>query len=152
MAGKGPRYRFVLVEEPETTLPNHYHRSRPAVTFFMKRTDPLETLFEALLMLNRRSEGARAWAPVLSDNPLVFLLDAMQDAVFLRNHSGKMVYANPAARRLSRHQELVEILTARPYTALETLELAEGLFERRCMEFGYGSQTVVLEVLCRMNG
>lgn len=143
MAGKGPRYRFVLVQEPDTTLPVRFRRTRPAFSYWVRRSDPMEVLLEALFKLSHRSEGTSAWAPSLADNPLAFLLDAMGDAVIVRHRDGKMVYANPAARRMG-----VEPLEQdRAFAALEMLELENRRFERRCMAFGEGRHTLVLEVL-----
>ena len=97
MTGKGPRYRFVLIEEQGETLPVRYRHRRPRFQQWIRRTEPMEALLEALLRLSRRGEGQAAWAPSLADNPLIFLLDAMGDAVILRTRAGNMVYANPAA-------------------------------------------------------
>jgi PAS domain-containing protein len=137
-----PRYRIVLVEEPETTLPVRYRRARvppdsPA------RPDPIGALLEALFKLSFRSEGESAWAPVLSDNPLAFLLDAMGDAVLLWRAGGDMVYANPAARRLG-------IVRQRPAVPLELLLVEESRYERRCLAFRTLGGELVLEVLRRV--
>jgi PAS domain-containing protein len=142
MAG---RYRFILVEEPESLLPVRYRRSVPPPPIWVRRSDPLEVLVEAFLRLSFRSEGARAWAPALSENPLTFLLDAVGDAVILRLGDGQMVYANPAARGLD-----VEALERRSATALELLQVEGRQYERRCMSFSHGAQTFLLEVLRRV--
>lgn len=139
-----PRYRFVLVEEPETTLPVRYqprHRVYPSPVVL--RTDPMEHLLEALWRLSFRGEGERAWAPALSENPLEFLLDAIGDAVVLRRESGATIYANPAARRLGAPEP-------ESFRELDTIELAGGRFERRCMAFESGRERLVLEVLRRL--
>ena len=144
MTGKRPRYRFVLMEEPEDTLPVRYRRWRP---FFPPRPpwlDPLQALFEALSRLNRRGVGEAAWAPALADNPLAFLLDAMGDAVLLRQRDGEMVYANPAARRLG-------LTDTGPAVSLEILQVQDQSYERRCMTFGLGNKVMVLEVLRRVD-
>lgn len=149
MAGKGPRYRFVLVQEPETTLPVRYRRTRPSFSYLVQRSDPMEVLLEALWKLSHRSEGELAWAPSLADNPLAFLLDAMGDAVIVRQREGGMVYANPAARRMG-VEPLEQIERRRSFVALERLQLDERRYERRCMAFGDGDRALVLEVLRRM--
>jgi PAS domain-containing protein len=142
MAG---RYRFILVEEPESLLPVRYRRSGSPPPIWIRRADPMEVLVEAFLRLSFRSEGARAWAPALAENPLTFLLDAMGDAVILRLEDGEMIYANPAAHRLD-----VEALERRPATALELLQVEDRQYERRCMSFSHGARTFLLEVLRRV--
>jgi hypothetical protein len=138
------RYRFVLIEEPAVRLPVRYQRSRrPAQAVWVQRADPLELLLEAFWRLSRRGEGERAWAPALSDDPLTFLLDAIGDAVTLRGPGGRLMYANPAARRLGLPERS-------PYHELEELELEGTRYERRCMSFRQGDELVVLEVLRRI--
>lgn len=146
MAKKNPRYRFVLLEDPENRLPVLYRPPRP-ITFplLIQRTDPLEDLIEAFLRLSFRGEGEEAWAPALAENPLLFLLDTISDAVVLRLEHGNMLYANPAARNMG-------VLQSRPTTAFEKLRLNDQLYERRCMSFSAGPNTVVLEVLRRVRG
>jgi hypothetical protein len=139
----GPRYRFVLVEEPETMLPVRYRRVRMPPPVFPPRPDPTAALLEALFKLSYRSEGESAWAPFLSDNPLAFLLDAMGDAVLLWREGREMVYANPAAR-------LLGIVRPRPTVALETVVVEERRFERRCLSFRAFGGELILEVLRRV--
>ena len=143
---RGPRYRFVLVQEPGTTLPVRYRRRRPFVPLWVRRSDPLEALIEAFLKLDRRGEGQAAWAPVLSDNPLSFLLDALGDAVVVRYDDGRLAYANPAARQL---EGLLDDEDG-PHGALEQLQLGHRRYERRCMRFGRAGSALVLEVLRRL--
>jgi PAS domain-containing protein len=142
-----PRYRFVLVEDPETTLPVRYqpprHRVYPPVVV---RSEPMELLLEALWRLSLRGEGESAWAPSLSENPLEFLLDAIGDAVVLRREGGATVYANPAARRLA----IPEPEPFRDPQGVETVELEGGRFERRRMAFRSGNAELTLEVLRRL--
>lgn len=146
MPGAPPRYRVVLVEEPWTTLPVRYRRARPFPPFWVRRTDPMEALLEALLKLGRRGEGSTAWAPVLSENPLTFLLDAVGDAVCVRYHDGRVAYANPAAQRLG---ELARLGPATE-SSLEVLELGDVRYERRAMTFGPGRAALTVEVLRRV--
>jgi len=146
MTGQGPRYRFVLVEEPAETLPVRYRRTRPFPQVWIRRTDPLEVLLEAFLKLNRRSEGEQAWAPVLSENPLTFLLDAVGDAILVWDRDGALVYANPAARRLAG----LGLGAPESLVALDELELAHERFERRCMTFVQGPVQLILEVVRRV--
>lgn len=148
MPARPPRYRVVLLQEPDNTLPVRYRPPRPS-GYWIRRTDPLEALLEAFFRLDRRGEGNRAWAPVLSDNPLTFLLDAMGDAVLVRHRDGRLAYANPAARRLSGNalapmEPLAELAT-------QVVELEHRRYERRCMRFGRGGGTLILEVLRRLD-
>ena len=128
------RYRFVLVEDPGVSLPVRYHRAEPeSHPVWVRRADPLEVLLEAFWRLSRRGEGELAWAPALAADPLTFLLDAIGDAVILREAGGRLMYANPAARRLP--------LPGCGHSGeVETLELGGRRYERRCMSFEQGSQ------------
>lgn len=143
---RGPRYRFILVEDPGTTLPVRFRQRRALPRFWVRRTDPMEALLEAFLKLDRRGEGEQPWAPVLSEDPLTFLLDALGDAVLLRRPDGSLAYANPAARRLASG-----LGPTHRRVALEVLELDAGRFERRCMAFGEGPRSLVVEVLRRLD-
>lgn len=143
---RGPRYRFILVEDPGITLPVRYRQRRALPRFWVRRTDPMEALLAAFLKLDRRGEGEEAWAPVLTEDPLTFLLDALGDAVLVRRTDGSLAYANRAARRLPR-----EIGPAQRRVALEVLELDDGRFERRCMAFGEGPRSLIVEVLRRLD-
>lgn len=138
------RYRFVLVEDTDTTLPVRYQPRWTPPSVWIRRTDPLELLLEAFARLSFRSEGAFAWAPALSENPLAFLLDAVSEAVVLRSSSGRAVYANPSARRMVIPERWPD---ASSETGLEVLQVEDGQYERRCMSFSLGGETYVLEVL-----
>lgn len=135
------RYRFVLIEEPESTLPVRYLR-RPspppgAGTARYAPRDPMGALVEAFALLQRRSGGPEAWAPVLSDNPMAFLLDALEDAIFLRDEeSGRLLYSNRAANRIPEHCRCDE-------------DEATGVPTLRCrrMTFRWRNSRLVLEVI-----
>jgi PAS domain-containing protein len=130
MAGK--RYRFILVDEPDTLLPIPYRPKRQNVSFVTRRVpDPFYTLLDAFESVAKRGVGPQSWARHL-DNPVAFLLDAMGEAVVLRDHAGRMLYRNPAAGRI---EELIPRETATPLPRLERIEGRAGQYERRCMEF-----------------
>ena len=135
------RYRFVLLEEPQSYLPVRYRRrpTYPLGTGSTRYTarDPMGALVEAFALLQHRSGGAEAWAPVLSDNPLAFLLDALEDAIFRRDEeSGRLLYSNRAARRLPAHCRCEDVAVA-------------GVPSLRCrrMSFRWRNSTLVLEVI-----
>jgi PAS domain-containing protein len=140
------RYRFVLIEDPGVTLPVRYQRTRRFPPPVWVRADPLDLLLEAFWRLSRRGEGEQAWAPSLQDDPLTFLLDAVSDAITLRESGGRLLYANPAARALAGLPE------SRSYQALEVLQLGDRRFERRCLSLGKGgARRLVLEVIRRID-
>lgn len=143
MAGHVPRYRIVLVEDYGVSLPVRYQPPRRTTPVWIRRSDPLQTLMEAFLQLSFRGEGAESWAPALGENPLTFLLDAVSDGVVVRAETGEPVYANPAARRL-------ELLAVRPREALEILEVGNRRYERRSMAFRQNGETLLLEVVHRL--
>ena len=135
------RYRFVLVEEPESCLPVRYRRRSSAMPGVPSgrytARDPMGALLDAFALLQRRSYGDEAWAPVLSDNPVAFMLDALEDAIFLRDEeSGRLIYSNRAANRLPEHCRCVDDEVA-------------GVPTLRCrrMTFRWRSSTLVLEVI-----
>ena len=140
----GARYRFVLIEDPGVSLPV---RRPPALRLpapvWVRRSNPLEVLLEAFWRLSRRGEGELAWAPALAQDPLTFLLDAIGDAVVLRGPGGRRMYANPAARRLRLPERSA-------FQELEVTELDGRRYERRCMSYQQGAESLVLEVLRRV--
>jgi hypothetical protein len=137
------RYRFVLVEDPGVSLPVRYQRARQAGPTMWVRASPLELLLEAFWRLSRRGEGELAWAPALSEDPLTFLLDALGDAVTVRGAGGRLLYENPAARRLGLPERA-------SFHALELLEVGSHRYERRCMSFQKGDESLTLEVVRRV--
>lgn len=138
------RYRFVLVEEPTATLPVRYvRRPRPRPRWSLP-PNPFDALWEAFATLERRGVGREGWAPALADNPLTFLLDALDEAVRLREADGRLIYRNPAARRLGLdHLEDAS-------TGVDEIELDQGRFRRRCMVFHRAGRRFVLEVIRRL--
>ncbi|MCB9555859.1 MAG: hypothetical protein H6707_07110 [Deltaproteobacteria bacterium] len=136
----GPkRYRLVLAEEAET-LPAVYRRPRRLRPVYIQRpADPLETLIEAFIALNRRGEGDRAWAPSLADNAISFLLDGVADAITLERSDGGQIFRNRAAQQ--RPQK-----TRRP-VPLEELEENGVRIERRCMVFELDGARYMLEIV-----
>ncbi len=136
------RYRFVLLEDPGVTLPVPYQPPAPQPVW-VRAPDPLDLLVAALYRLSWRGEGEEPWAPALAEDPLAFLLDAIGDAVILREQGGRLMYANPAARRLRLPEQALE-------RELELLELEDARYERRCMTFQHGAARLVLEVLRRV--
>lgn len=125
------RYRFVLIEESDQRLPVRYRRARSyRAPPLIPRPDPMQALLEAFELLDRRGEGSEAWAPVLADNPLSFLLDALEDAVLVREVEGRLLYRNRAARRLPAASGDVT-----PHT------------EHRRMRFRFGRAQLELEII-----
>ena len=145
------RYRFILVDEPDSLLPVPYRASR-RMTFVTRRVpDPLFTLLEAFEAIARRSSGPRSWARHISGNPVAFLLDSMSEAVVLRDDTGRALYRNPAAMKLS--SLITPLVSDLPIPRLERIQTPFGLFERRTMAFeptasrhGY-----TIEILRKMN-
>lgn len=139
------RYRFLLIEEPECTLPVLRRRTRawPVAPVWLQQTDPMEALLEAFIKLERRGEGNEAWAPALSDNPLSFLLDALDEAVLLRDGAGRALFGNRAAHQLGMAR------MAAATEPLEELEVGERRIFRRRMVFRRGDRELIIEVARR---
>lgn len=142
----GKRYRFLLVEQPESTLPVRYRGPArwPSQSIWLHHSDPMEALIEAFALLARRGEGHDAWAPALSNNPLSFLLDALDEAVLLRDGAGRLLYGNRAAQRLG--VDTLGVATA----PLEDFQLADQHWRRRRLAFHRGEQTFVIEITCQL--
>jgi PAS domain-containing protein len=144
MAG-GKRYRFVLIEEAESTVPVRYmppDRARAPV--WICQADPMEALLEAFVTLERRGEGSEAWAPALSGNPLSFLLDTLDEAVLLRDESGRALFRNQAALHLGvdRFAPAVE--------PLEEFDVHQRRYRRRRLVYRRGPQQFVIEITRRL--
>lgn len=144
MAGR-KRYRFVLVEEAESTLPVRYvPPGRASTPVWICQADPLEALLEAFVTLQRRGEGTDAWAPALSANPLSFLLDTLEEAVLLREPGGRTLFSNQAAIDFGIDQ------CAPSAAPLEEIEHHHQRFRRRRMVFRRGQREIVVEVTQRL--
>jgi len=103
----------------------------------------MAALLEAFAYLDRRGEGFEGWAPSLADNPIAFLLDALGDAVFLRDaKDGRLIYRNRAARQLPLGRR--EKPTAAPEKSEEP---ADTHTSRRSMVFRWGRLTLEVEEL-----
>ena len=150
MASNNKRYRFALIEQPGESdprrLPTRYRRYqgyRPPPPLVLRPNDPMAALLEAFAYLDRRGEGFEGWAPSLADNPIAFLLDALGDAVFLRDaKDGRLIYRNRAARQLPLGRR--EKPTAAPEKSEEP---ADTHTSRRSMVFRWGRLTLEVEVL-----
>jgi hypothetical protein len=84
---------------------------------------PVLALLEALRRLSFRGDGPDAWAAPLSQNPLAFLLDAVNEVVNVWTASGELVFSN------------------------RFTSPAGSVSERRCLPFTLMSARYVLEVI-----
>jgi PAS domain-containing protein len=140
MTTHSSRFRFVLVDEGEQ-LPVLY-RQRAQSSF---APDPprsfgaLTALIEAFAQLGRRGPGTTGWAMPLSENPLSFLLDSMNDAVFVRQRGGQVVYRNRAATALP--------VLDRPPASAERVFIGPHCYERRCLTIEDAPVQLIIEVL-----
>jgi hypothetical protein len=98
-----------------------------------------EALLAALSRSVRRGEGPSAWAAPLSDDPLAFILDAIEEAVTVWDAAGNVLYANRAASGLD--------LSFPGGTCLEVIELRGRRLQRRCVRFRTGGVDLLLEIL-----
>lgn len=114
------RYRIILVpEELGGTLarsPRRRGRTEPQSEY--RREEALSSwraLLGALQRLKRRGPGPAGWATA-SDDPLVFLLDTIDDALLVRGLDGQLLFANRRAQEMA--------LAQRPFCEFEEFEYA----------------------------
>ncbi len=154
MPADDKRYRFMLMEtegQKERPLPVRYRRYRgyrPPPPLVPRPNDPMGALLEAFAFLNRRGTGFEAWAPSLIDNPLAFLLDALDDAVLLRDaRNGRVLYKNRAARRLPLPRREQPAAAPQSGATSEPTDEPEEPTALRKMTFRWGRLNLELEVL-----
>ncbi len=138
------RLREMLQEQP-ARLPVRYRKPVRVRVAVRRRPLHLETLIESFLMIARRGGGPEAWAAPLVDDPVAFVLEAIDSPVLLRAPSGEVVYRNRAALGLS--------LPAAPASApavVDTVECGGRRYRRRALRFGHGAATLCVEVLNRI--
>lgn len=140
MTTHSSRFRFVLVDEGEQ-LPVP-HTQWPRTTFspdLPPGLGALSALIEAFAQLGRRGPGDSGWAMPLAENPLSFLLDAMSDAVLVRQRGGQVVYRNRAATALP--------VLDRPPAPAERVFIGPHCYERRCLAIADAPVELIIEVL-----
>lgn len=98
-----------------------------------------EALITALQRVRRRGEGPFAWAAPVADDPLAFILDAIDEAVSLWDTSGNLLYSNRAAVDLD--------LSYPGGTCLEILDIRGQQMQRRCVRFHAGGVDLLLDIL-----
>lgn len=120
-----------LVKDTSRSLTTRYRRyqaGRQRKNIPRPPVDPMRALLEAFEYLENRGSGAGSWAPALADHPLAFILDSIEDALIIRNRSGKTLYANRSARRLPK-------------------DIEEQKIRRRTMIFSLGKAALEIEVI-----
>lgn len=144
MTTRSSRYRFVLVDEGAELPVLYRHRpSTPPVPGPSRALASLVALMDAFAQLRRRGPGASGWAMPLTDNPLSFLLDAMSDAVLVREPGGKVIHRNRAALALP--------VLDRPPVAVERIHIGQRYYERRCLCVDEQPYGLVIEVLSALH-
>jgi hypothetical protein len=103
--------------------------------------DPMYSLLAAFDFLVRRGVGPNAWARSLAENPLAFMLDAMQDGVRVLHGDQGVVYQNRAAEAFPEFRNAD--------SAQGVLVEQDGALLRRRMTYADGNREVTVEVISR---
>jgi hypothetical protein len=98
-----------------------------------------EALVAALRKSSLRSDGPSAWAAPVSDDPLVFILDAIDEALNLWDAGGNLLYRNRAAASLD--------LPFPGETRLDIIDVHGRAMRRRCVRFTTGGTDLLLEIV-----
>lgn len=80
-----------------------------------------------------------AWATPLAEDPIAFLLDAVDEAVNVWTEAGQLLYSNRAAADLD--------LDCAGHPGVTWFARGDRRFERRCLSFDSYGATYVLEVV-----
>ena len=107
------------------------------------QSDPLFALLSAFRSLARRGVGPNAFGAAFAESPLMFLLDSMQDAVFVRRADGTVVYQNRAA------EDLTPVASHETYAEFDR---DGATYHRRCMRYREGDRQIIVEVISRFGG
>ena len=133
------RWHMELAEEIEG-LPLVPWEPRPApVEAEAPAGSSLLPLLLALRHLAFRAGDRGAWATPLAQDPLAFLLDAVDEEVNVWSADGRLLYSNRAAADLD--------LDCAGHPGVTSFARGGRRFERRCLAFeGYGA-TYVVEIV-----
>ena len=96
-------------------------------------------LLSALRHLTFRAGEPGAWGTPLAEDPIAFLLDAVDEAVNVWTARGELVYSNRAAGDLD--------LDCPGHPGLTSFVRGDRRFERRCLAFDAYSTTYVVEIV-----
>jgi hypothetical protein len=133
------RWHIELAEEIEG-LPLVPWEPRPApVEADAPARSSLLPLLSALRHLAFRAGDRGAWATPLAQDPLAFLLDAVDEAVNVWSSDGRLLYSNRAAADLD--------LDCAGTPGVTTFARDGRRFERRCLAFDGYDRTYVVEVV-----
>ncbi|RME75218.1 MAG: hypothetical protein D6776_03635 [Planctomycetota bacterium] len=102
-----------------------------------------EALVAAFLRIGRRGEGPAGWGAPLADDPIAFVLEALEEPVYVRRATGEVLYRNRAALEIPLPPAPQGQLAA----VLETVRCGERVYRRRAVRYGRGAQAVYIEVL-----
>lgn len=96
-------------------------------------------LLSALKHLSFRAGEPGAWGTPLAEDPLAFVLDAVDEAVNVWTSSGALVYSNRAATDLD--------LDCAGHPGVTSFVRGAQHFERRCLTFDAYGTTYVVEIV-----
>lgn len=137
------RWHFVLVEEV-SSLPVRWqppqqieHKTSP------RPPTSVTALLRAVQTLLRRGTGPQAWVASYEDDPVAFLLDAIDAPVRLWSGDGRVLYENAAAEQPK--WRTVSAPSA-PAASSRTVVGRETVY-RRVLRFEHAGERYILEVL-----
>lgn len=133
--------RVHMVDQPDAPPPLW----RPADATNQARRDGYDAaigaLFGAMQRLSLRGPSQSGWAVSFREDPVAFLIDAIDDAVRLWGPTGQLVYCNLAAEHL-------DLAPATEQSGvLEVVEREGRRYERRKLTFRRDDAQYVLEVI-----
>jgi hypothetical protein len=136
------RWRFILVEEA-STLPVRWQppesERRPVPT----SPSSVAALLRAVQTLMRRGTGPQAWVASYEEDPVAFLLDAVDVPVRLWSADGRLVYQNAAAEHSGRSGGAERT----PPAETTWVVAGHGAVARRVVRFQHAGERYVLEIV-----
>ena len=136
------RWHFELAEEGEAPALVLWQPQPAAPPDDERPQQPPPTLLpllSALRHLTFRAGEPGAWATPLAQDPIAFLLDAVDEAVNVWSARGELLYSNRAATDLD--------LDCAAHPGVTSFVRGGKRYERRCLAFGAYSTTYVLEIV-----
>jgi hypothetical protein len=136
------RWRIRLVEEQEPLPLVPYAEPEPEGETLSNwpELSSIAALLAALVRVTRRAEGPGAWGAPLAEDPVAFLLDAIEEVVNVWDASGRLLFSNRPGTDLGW-----------PGSArVERVTQGGSRYDRRCLDFTLPSGRYLIEVISRV--
>lgn len=136
------RWHFVLVEEV-SNLPVRWQPPQSERRPSPRPPTSVAALLRAVQTLMRRGTGPQAWVSSYEDDPVAFLVDAIDAPILLWSPDGKVLYQNLAAQQ----PKWTTAIEQPPPTQSSRVVIGRDVVYRRAMRFQHAGEHYILEIL-----